>query len=388
MKNFRFHPIYLPLIAYLLLIIFGFKFAQNQIFVDIIKPVFLATLAFYAYKASENYHGRFRNNKDNAKTMIIMAILYIIVFSLSGLVIGFSYSIYSHHILAILKNLYQIVLIVILTEYLRSYVINLNPKSKIAIVSTTVIFILLEINYSVLFAKFADTKDTFEYVSSIILPLIFSGVLYSKLALMGGYRLTIPYRFIITIFMILTPIVPAFDWFLTGMFGIIYPVVVFIVMKKYSKKPTSIRREHKKSTSVFYYIALFIMLMFILFVYGLFENKPIVVLSNSMVPVFSKGDVVVYRTPDEEEKNKLENGTIVVYNKDNQFVIHRIVRTIKRMGETMYITKGDANKSDDFAPVKKEEIVGIYSTSVKYIGYPSLWLNEIFNKKQAIVEIQ
>lgn len=388
MKNFSLTPLHGIIAIYVAFLIFGYQWTQNAYFVDIIKPVFLSALTFYAYKKSGNYHGRFRNIKNNSKTMIIMAIIYILIFSLSGIFLGFSYSIYSHKFLMILKNIYQMTLIIIPIEYLRSYLINQNIKSKISIVVTTILFIALETNFAILFSKFTDGKDTFEYVSSIILPLIFSSILYSYLALKGGYKLTIPYRVILSLFILLTPIVPAFDWFLTGIFGIIYPVIVLIVIRKYSRKATTIRREDKKTISIIYFVCIAIMVVFALTVYGFFKYKPIVVLSNSMVPVFSRGDVVMYYEPEPEEKNHLENNTIIVYTKDNQYVVHRIVRNFKKSGETLYITRGDANNSDDYMPVSTDDIVGIYTTHIKYVGYPSVWLNQIFNQKQAVVEIK
>ncbi len=374
------------LAIYILITIIGYQWVNDTYFIDIIKPIFFATLAFYAYKKSENYHGRFRNVRNNSKLMIIMAIIYILTFSISGLFVGFSYSIYSHNFLMILKNIYHATFIIILIEYLRSYIINQNIKSRLNIIATTTIFILLEVNFGVLMSKFSDGKTIFEYTSSIILPLIFANILYSYVALKGGYKLTIPYRVIISLFILLTPIVPAFDWFLTGTFGVLFPVITIIVMQKYSKKATTIRRESKKTTAVAYFICFGIMITFIMAVAGIFQYKPIVILSNSMVPTFSRGDVVVYYEPSEEEKNNLENNTIIVYTKDNQYVVHRIIRKFKKSGETFYITKGDANNSDDYAPVSTDEIVGIYTISLKYVGYPSVWLNNIFNQTQAVVE--
>lgn len=374
------------LTLYLLTIILGYQWVRESWFMDAIRPVFFATLAFYIYKKSDNYHGRFKNVRNNSKLMIIMAIIYILAYSVFGLIIGFSYSIYSHKFFMILQNIYQITLIAALIEYLRSYTINQNTKSKLNIIVTTIIFILLEVNFGVLFAKFADGKDTFEYISSIILPQIFANILYSYAALKGGYKLTIPYRVIISLFTLLTPIVPAFDWFLTGMFGSLFPVITLVVLQKYSRKATAIRREDKKTTSVIYALCFGVMVTFVLAVYGLFTYKPIVILSNSMAPVFGRGDVVVYYEPDESEKNNLENNTIVLYTKDNQYVVHRIVRKFKKSGETFYITRGDANSSDDYAPVSTEDIIGVYATSLKYVGYPSVWLNNIFNQTKAVVE--
>lgn len=374
------------LIFYILFTIFGCKLTNNPFFIDAIKPVVLSALAFYAFKKSENYHGRFRNVRENTKLMVIMAIIYILVFSISGLVVGFAYSIYSHNFFMVLKNIYQITFIAILIEYLRSYLINQNIKSKLNIVAITTLCILLEVNFSVLFAKFADGKETFEYVSSIILPIIFSNIMYSFASLKGGYKMTIPYRIITSIFLLLTPVVPAFDWFLTGIFGIIYPAIIIMIVQKYSKKATAIRRENKKTSAFVYSICIILMITFTLAVYGFFKYKPIVVLSNSMSPSFNKGDVALYYVPTDEEKIKLENNTIIVYTKDNQYVVHRIVRNFKKAGEIFYITRGDANNSDDYSPVATSDIVGVYTTSIKYVGYPSVWLNQLFNQQKAVVE--
>ena len=370
---------------YIIITIVGYQWVNDTLFIDIIKPIFFAALVFYAYKKSGNYHGRFKNVKNNSKLMIILAIMYIIVFSMSGLLTGFSYSIYSHKFLMILKNIYHTTLIIALIEYLRSYIINQNIKNKLHIIFTTTIFILIEVNFGVLFSKFTDGETAFEYISSIILPLLFSNIFYSYAALKGGFKLTIPYRVIISVFILVTPIVPAFDWFLTGAFGTLFLIMALMMMQRYSQKTTTIRREGKKS-ALAYFACFGTMIVFVMAVTGFFRYKPIVILSNSMVPEFSKGDVVVYYEPSEEEKNNLEINTIIVYTKDNQYVVHRIVRKFKKSGETFYITRGDANNSDDYAPVPTDEIIGVYTISLKYVGYPSVWLNNTFNQTQAVVE--
>lgn len=74
-----------------------------------------------------------------------------------------------------------------------------------------------------------------------------------------------------------------------------------------------------------------------------------VVLSGSMEPVLSVGDVVIYKSRDE-----YEIGDVVIFHQDDYFVTHRIV------GETEngFITQGDANNTADKDVLYAEMIEG------------------------------
>ena len=56
------------------------------------------------------------------------------------------------------------------------------------------------------------------------------------------------------------------------------------------------------------------------------------------------------------------------------------------INEVYYLTKGDANMTEDINPVKVEQIVGTYKFHLKYLGYASVKLSELFNKKESVVE--
>ena len=45
-------------------------------------------------------------------------------------------------------------------------------------------------------------------------------------------------------------------------------------------------------------------------------------------------------------------------------------------------TKGDANNTPDAWEVTDDEILGVVNYSIKYIGYPTLWFNEIYEGKE------
>ena len=122
--------------------------------------------------------------------------------------------------------------------------------------------------------------------------------------------------------------------------------------------------------------------MFVGFVLGLFRNEPIAIVSNSMVPAFSRGDVVVVRKIDVDETDKLKVGDVLQYETDGRFVVHRIVKIKENDdGALVFTTKGDNNNAPDTNPVTESQIRGVVKYVIPKIGYPSVWLNDVFSKK-------
>lgn len=85
-----------------------------------------------------------------------------------------------------------------------------------------------------------------------------------------------------------------------------------------------------------------------------------VVLSGSMEPALSTGDLLVVR-----QEEAYAQGDIVVYQSGRMAVVHRIM-TID--GETV-ITKGDANTASD-EPISIAAIKGKVIAAVPLLGYP------------------
>ncbi len=83
-----------------------------------------------------------------------------------------------------------------------------------------------------------------------------------------------------------------------------------------------------------------------------------VVLTGSMEPSLSEGDLVVVRRTDE-----LREGQIIVYQEDGLLVIHRI----KRLGEETVITQGDANNTED-DPIPRSAVKGELLFRIPGIG--------------------
>ena len=104
---------------------------------------------------------------------------------------------------------------------------------------------------------------------------------------------------------------------------------------------------------------------------GLFNYEPIAILSNSMAPTFKRVDIIIYK----KEAN-IKQGDIIAFDYEGKTIIHRVVGI-----NEYYITKGDDNNTIDYLKIQKKDIKGVYQFQIKYLGYPSIWLNELFTKE-------
>jgi signal peptidase len=83
-----------------------------------------------------------------------------------------------------------------------------------------------------------------------------------------------------------------------------------------------------------------------------------VVLSGSMEPTLSVHDLVLIR-----ETPAVKAGDVVVYQSENELIIHRVIS----VGEDTLITQGDANSSAD-EPISHGAVKGVLVASVPHVG--------------------
>lgn len=97
-----------------------------------------------------------------------------------------------------------------------------------------------------------------------------------------------------------------------------------------------------------------------------------VVLSSSMSPAISAGDVVVV---DGVDPANVEEGDVITFappsehQLDANLVTHRVVDVVRRDGDRFFETKGDANEEADQALVPAENVVGTVQFNIPKIGY-------------------
>lgn len=107
-----------------------------------------------------------------------------------------------------------------------------------------------------------------------------------------------------------------------------------------------------------------------------FKYGILVIGSGSMTGSINKGDAVIFESYDNQN---IFEGDVIIFKRDSLKVVHRVIDVKVVNGQYQYYTKGDANQNIDDSYVSKKDIVGISKFKIIYIGYPTIWLKDIFS---------
>lgn len=330
---------------------------------------------------SYNDYNHFFNVEDKIYTIIIILIICLIFHFLSGLFIGYSYNAYNNNNFgSIFNNFYLYILPIVFQEYIRGILCNYSNNSNKLRIFISILYVLLNINFASIDNIFINNESFLKFICLNVISEISLQFVLTYLASVSSYKTSMIYRLINTCYSVFIPIVPSLHFFLNSIFYTIIPVIIYFVIDYFHEKDISKIYYNRVKKSVIVYIYLFIIIIILAFNYfDLFKYKMVAILSNSMNPLYSKGDVVVYQKLSENEKNNLKIGDIIVFeDKNSNTIIHRIVK-IQDSEDIMYITKGDNNDNIDSNLVKLKDIKGKYLIHIKYFGYPKVFMYEVLN---------
>ena len=322
--------------------------------------------------------GGFPRNKNyfkrrSFKIVLIILLIYVIVSYLLGLILGFNKPFYQYDILANLKNILIISLFIICMETSRYLILSHNPSKK-HIIILTLEFIILSISLKLHGFRFDSFEELFIILSTIIIPLIANEMLLTYLSYSVGLLPSLLYRLSISLFIFIVPFVPSLGNYLTAIFGLMVPFAIYIQVRKsllYKEKYSIYAKKHLKII-----ISLFLtvfLLIIILLVSGLFRYQLVAIVSDSMVPVYNRGDAVIYEKMDAKD---IKIHDILVYKYKGSVVTHRVVEIEESNGKYIFKTKGDNNDACDTIKPTNNEVLGKVKFVVKFIGYPTIWFSE------------
>lgn len=356
------------------------------VFNNIIEPITWFLFDVFLIYESSTLHKRFHHKSDYTSKMIIITLLYYLLYFYLGFIFGYTKSPYDHTIIGIIKNIIIQLLPILGIELSRNILVNKNESNKTVILITTLLLILIEINFYNLYSSFSSREGSFKYIVQFILPIISTNLLFTYLCLIGGASLPLIYRIIELIMLLILPILPNLDWFANSSLGILIPAIYFLLFKYIITKNNTRERKKNKTNKITLIIVIILSFTLVSFMLGIFKYEPVAILSNSMHPIYDRGDVIVYEKIKDSDLKNIDKNSIIIYRIGNQLVAHRVVNVIKENGKTYYQTKGDNNNAVDSNYVKPENVIGIYKIHIKFIGYPSIWLSEFFNGEEAKVE--
>lgn len=307
---------------------------------------------------------RIKDKKEKEQIILIIVLISLMLYFLSGLIVGYSKNIYNNNFIGIIINLWSYVFIIVYQEYIRNYLVK---KHKII---CFILLTLFEINLYTLF-NIDNNIELFKQISLVVIPAISTNLLLNYLTKTSGYISCLLYKIPIIFTNIYLPILPNLNWFINSLYRTLLPFIIYIFIKKIDTK-----RDRIKSKTSSNILILIILIIFVLFVAGIFKYKIVSIASNSMKDTISRGYAVII-----EQTNDIKLYDIIEYRLDKIVIVHRVISIDKTKDGYLYTTKGDNNNNSDKDKVKEEQIIGKVIVKIPYIGYPSVWLNEFFTRR-------
>lgn len=320
---------------------------------------------------------RHRYWKSICIEVLIFLLLYFILYYLSGLVLSFAKTNNYYSFKGIFNVIIPLILTIILKEILRYMMLTKSEGSKLLIFITTVLFILLDVSLALKIDSLTSNYEIFIFTAITVLPTISSNILCSYMTYKSGYKPTILYLLITTLYSYLLPIIPNPNQYLYSIVQLIMPFILLYRIYLFYKKDRDeeILREYNKKRLGTLILPLIVVIILVYFTSGYFYHHAIVIASGSMTPKILKGDVVVIeKIPN---KKDIEVGEVIAYRYNKIIVVHRLVKKIKVDGEYIYYSKGDANNDIDNYKITEDMIIGVVNVKIPYIGYPTVWLNNL-----------
>ncbi len=373
--------LYAVIIAFLIGRVFIFSGSLVSKYTSLCNPLFWLFMAILSYLvARDEPSQKMRNKYDITQSIVIIVIIYCMVYFSLGLVFGYERSPYSHEVVAILKNLWTFISVIVFQEFTRYQLVKLSPKKIGYYALITALFIIAEIDFWNFSSNFSNNVEFFKYMSQTIVPLIVTNCLFTYLSIMSANLPATIYRCLLMLMTILLPIFPALNWLIKAMMEIVLVIIASLYVNYVDIKSSRImtRRQVKKESVVSYIPFVIVLVVLVCFISGTFKYQPIAVLSNSMLPTFARGDAVIMKKIDKKDLKKLKKGTILYYSKEGRLIVHRIV-SVKHTddGKVEATTKGDNNNANDPWVITEDDMIGTVSFMIPYIGYPSVWVNEL-----------
>ena len=361
------------IIAILLLNNFVSSILNGYVKVGFIVILLLIFRLFFDYEKD-----RHRYWKSICLEITIFLLVYFIIYYLSGLVFSFYRPINYFTFTNIVNIIIPLIAFIILKELLRYFILVKAEGSKLVIVITCITFILLDLVPFYSLDTFKSSYSIFMFFALSVLPYVSMNIVCTYITCKCGYKPTMYYILVMELYTYILPLIPNPNEYIYAVYQLIAPFILLYRVYLFYKteRDEELVRVYNKRRFIALIPSTLIIVFLVYFTSGYFYYHAVVVGSGSMEPKIHKGDVVLI----EKEKidfDKIEIGQVIAYKYDDRIIIHRLVNKIRVNGECFYYTKGDANNDIDNYKITSDMLVGVVNKKVPYIGYPTVWLNDL-----------
>ena len=366
------------LLIFLLFNSFVFKIANMYVISGIMLPFLILMIVLNGFE-KDNY----RYKKDVLLNIIIFLLMYYFITYFLGLFSGFVKSSYSLSFINIIKNTFPVIALILISELMRYVLFNKTKRNLPCLIIGCLLFVMVDVNTMVHIYDVKTALGITKMICLVVFPSITKNIFLTYLTMKVGYKNGIIYRLITEISTYLLPIFPDFGEYINVLLKTVLPIAIMARLNNmfnyYSVRKIKDSRYNSRKL-VLYSVITFALLTIVLLTSGLFTYQALTIGSGSMSPAIEKGDVIILKSMKNEETRKIKKGDVLVYNHDNKIIVHRVIKKSNNGKTISFKTKGDYNNTKDSWTVKQEDVIGIVKFRIRWVGMPTVALNELLNK--------
>lgn len=221
-------------------------------------------------------------------------------------------------------------------------------------------------------AKIGTAKALVEFLGQEFFPILAQNFLATYLAWLGGAAPAAIYRGGLSALEHLSPIIPDSGWVSQTLFGVLAPVLGLIMVRLiYREESRSIKASSREESQLGWTLTSLAAIIIVWFSMGVFSYKPKVIMTGSMEPLISPGDIVIVHKIDGKQARE---GDIIMFPHGGMKVTHRIIAVNDEGGQQTFTTKGDANPDPDPETVLADNVQGRVVQIIPKLGRATMLL--------------
>ncbi len=329
------------------------------------------------------------SNERIYSIVLLASIVYVSVTIIEGTVFGWGLNTIDTRPIGILVNLSRFIPYVLFVESLRSYIAHIVgfkfKKNSSIIPLIAAIFTILYIPLGKLINPPTTTLSLIKLIARTIMPTYALSILLTYLSYIGGSLASTILLVMVNLPQFISPILPATPWFLEGFTNtVLFLLFTLMIVNTRMEltKPLRLRGISKREVMgiLAYMLSLTIILSFIAT-----ETRPYVIVSGSMEPTISLGDIAIVKKI--RNVSQVGLGDIIAFKFGDEVVMHRIVAIEQESNIPVFVTKGDANRDIDPWVVEPDKIIGKVVYVIPKLGIPLIYALMYLNNPFTILGI-
>lgn len=320
------------------------------------------------------------NKNQIVMILTVIALVYVMLYYLSGLRFGFYNNLYKFSGTNLFKYILPIATIIVTTEIIRW--VMLAQKDKTARILCYISCVIAEMLIISNIPSVTSFSRFMTLIAGGLFPALVSNALYNYLSARYGFYPNISFRLITTLHAYILPITSGISDSLLNFLRLLLPIAIFLFIDSlYEKKVRyalgNTSRIARIASIALTTVVIIIMVCVVMLVSNQFRYGSYVIATESMTGEIDKGDIALYERFDDQH---ITEGQVIAFEKNSSVIIHRVVDIQIINGQTRYFTKGDANEDMDAGFITDGDIIGLVNHKLPFLGYPTLWMRSLFKR--------